>query len=73
MVSTNEIENAAVAQRWGFLNACAGRPWRGLDASEGLPRSALLGGDAMAATPASGELTFHTDRSCIPTCRARWW
>jgi hypothetical protein len=58
MDSTNEIENAAVAQRWGFLNACLGRPWRGLDASDCLPRSALLGGDAMAATPARGELTF---------------
>ena len=58
MDSTNEIENGAVAQRWGFLNARLGRPWRGLDASEGLPRFALLGGDAMAATPASGVLTF---------------
>ena len=54
MVSTNEIENAAVAHRWGFLNACSGR--RGLDVREGLPRS--LSGDAMAATPAGGELTF---------------
>ena len=58
MDSTNGIENAAVAQRWGFLNACSGRPWRGLDVSEGLRRSALLGGDAMAATPASGKWTF---------------
>ena len=58
MDSTNEIEYTAVAQGWGFLNTRLGRPWRGLDASEGLPRSALPGGDAMAATPASGELTF---------------
>jgi cytochrome b561 len=30
----------------------------GLDVSEGVPSSALLGGGAMAATPVSGELTF---------------
>jgi hypothetical protein len=68
MDSTNEIENAAVALRWGFLNARLGRPWRGLDATEGLPRFALLGGDACER-----RVDLHPDRSCTPTCGARRW
>lgn len=59
MDPTNEIEDAAEAQRRGFLKCLL---WAGTGVlwtvSGGVPRSALLGGSAMAATPASGELTF---------------
>lgn len=59
MDPTNEIEDAAEAQRRGFLKCML---WAGTGVlwtvSGGVPRSALLGGSAMAATPASGELTF---------------
>ena len=66
MDSTNEIENGAVARRWGFLNARLGRPWRGLDASEGLPRSAL-GGVSASGYPAPGT----TKRPKEPLARLR--
>jgi Icc protein len=59
MDSTTEIEDAAGAQRRGFLKCML---WAGTGVlwtvSGGVPRSALLGGGAMAATPASSELTF---------------
>jgi len=54
----DEIEDAAGAQRRGFLKCML---WAGTGVlwtvSGGVPRSALLG-SAMAATPASGELSF---------------
>jgi hypothetical protein len=56
MDSTNGIENAAVAQRWGFPNACSGWPWCGLDVSKGLSRSAC-----------ERRVDLHTDRCGIPT------
>jgi 3',5'-cyclic-AMP phosphodiesterase len=59
MDTTDEIENAAGAQRRGFLKCML---WAGTGVlwtvSGGVPRSTLLGGSAMAATPAGGELTF---------------
>jgi 3',5'-cyclic AMP phosphodiesterase CpdA len=58
MKPTDEIEDAFGARR-GFLK-CMLRAGTGVlwTVSGGVPRSALLGGSAMAATPASGELTF---------------
>jgi len=59
MDSTTEIEDAAGAQRRGFLKCML---WAGTGVlwtvSSGVPRSALLSGGAMAATPVSGEITF---------------
>src|SRR5271165_7089753 len=59
MDSTSEIADAAGAERRGFLKCML---WAGTGVvwtvSGGVPRSALLGGSAMAATPESGELTF---------------
>ncbi|HEV2676076.1 MAG TPA: metallophosphoesterase [Aliidongia sp.] len=56
---TNEIEDAAGPQRRGFLKCML---WAGTGVlwtvSGGVPRSILMGGGAMAATPASGELSF---------------
>ena len=59
MQPTDDFENAADARRRGFLKCML---WAGTGVlwtvSGGVPRSALLGGGAMAAAPASGELTF---------------
>jgi 3',5'-cyclic-AMP phosphodiesterase len=59
MESTNEIVDATGTQRRGFLKCML---WAGTGVlwtvSGGVPRSALLGGTAMAATPTSNELTF---------------
>ena len=55
----HENEHIAGGNRRGFLKCML---WAGTGVlwtvSGGIPRSALLGGSAMAATPASGELSF---------------
>jgi Icc protein len=59
MAPTNEIGDPAGAHRRGFLKCML---WAGTGViwtvSGGVPRSSLLGGGAMAAMPASGELAF---------------
>ena len=59
MSSTNETEDTAGEQRRGFLKCML---WAGTGVlwtvSGGVPRSALLGGGAMAAAPTGGDLTF---------------
>ena len=59
MASTNETEDTALEQRRGFLKCML---WAGTGVlwtvSGGVPRSALLGSGAMAATPAGGDLSF---------------
>ncbi len=59
MDSMTEIDDSAGTQRRGFLKCML---WAGTGVlwtvSGGVPRSALFGASAMAAPPASGELTF---------------
>ena len=59
MRSKDDTEDFAGAQRRGFLKCML---WGGTGVlwtvSGGVPRSTLLGSSAMAATPASGELSF---------------
>jgi 3',5'-cyclic AMP phosphodiesterase CpdA len=59
MHPTNDIDNATGTPRRGLLKCML---WAGTGVlwtvSGGIPRSALLGANAMAATPASGELSF---------------
>jgi hypothetical protein len=72
MDSTNEIENAAVAQRWVsemHVRARTGVVWT---VSGGAPRSAQRGGDD-GSDACERRVDLLTDRPCIPTCRARWW
>jgi 3',5'-cyclic AMP phosphodiesterase CpdA len=59
MASPEQTADSVSAQRRGFLKcmlwAGTGIVWT---VSGGVPRSAIMGGGAMAATPADGELTF---------------
>jgi hypothetical protein len=66
MGATHEIEDTAGAQRRGFLKCML---WAGTGVvwtvSGGVPRSALLGGPAMAVTPPAGELTSCRSATAI--------
>ncbi len=59
MNASNQVEDSEGADRRGFLRCML---WAGTGVlwtvSGGVPRSALLGASAMAATPAGGELSF---------------